>query len=137
VAASVPRATILLVDDEPDALKVFGARLRANGYAVVTALGGREGMEKALQARPDLAILDLMMPDVDGRDVAAALRADPATRGVPVIYLTALLPGETTALATSGAVRTEVLSKTSRPEVILDTIRRLLAQDGPDAPGAA
>jgi len=58
--------TILLVDDEPDILDIISYNLKAEGYKVKTASSGREGVEKAKKVRPDLILLDVMMPEMDG-----------------------------------------------------------------------
>jgi two-component system phosphate regulon response regulator PhoB len=79
---------ILVVDDEPDLLELVCFHLTRDGYQVQTATSGEEALRKA-GAKFDLIILDLMLPGMDGQDVARALRAEPATRAVPVIMLTA------------------------------------------------
>ena len=62
---------ILVVDDEPGIVKVLESRLKQNGYSVITAGNGKEGLEKAKRNRPDLIILDILMPDMDGTSVAS------------------------------------------------------------------
>jgi adenylate cyclase len=81
---------ILAVDDTPENLEILSVRLEANGYEVQTAADGEEGLARARELEPDLILLDIMMPKMDGYDVMQQLRADPATAGVPVIFLTAL-----------------------------------------------
>ena len=80
---------ILVVDDEPNLVELLAYNLRAAGYEVETASDGRRGLEKARQLPPDLLILDLMMPELPGLDVARRLRENEATRSVPIIMLTA------------------------------------------------
>ena len=80
---------ILLVDDEPSILKVVGRRLELAGYEVVTALDGEEGLSKAKLGRPDAIILDLMMPKLNGFEVCAQLKGDPAHQHIPIIIFTA------------------------------------------------
>lgn len=82
-------AKILVVDDEPDALELVSFNLKAAGYEVVTAADGQEAIKKARQHAPDLILLDVMLPEVDGLEVCKLLRRDPATTGIPVIMLTA------------------------------------------------
>ena len=81
---------ILIVDDEADVLEVLGARLSSIGYQVVKAGNGREAIDKARIEMPNLIILDILLPDIDGEDVAQALRNMPLTKDIPIIYLTCL-----------------------------------------------
>ncbi len=81
---------VVLIDDEEHIREVAQASLEAvAGWQVRTAASGREGIELVRQARPDAVVLDVMMPGTDGPATLARLRADPATREVPVIFLTA------------------------------------------------
>ncbi|MEZ5333822.1 MAG: response regulator [Methanolobus sp.] len=80
---------ILLIDDDPLVLEVLTEMIRPAGYSVVTASGGKEGIEKAFENIPDLLIIDLMMPDVNGFEVISTLKADPRTIHVPLIVCTA------------------------------------------------
>ena len=82
-------AKVLVVDDEPDALELVSFNLKAAGYDVVTADDGNEALRKARQQVPDLILLDVMLPEVDGLEVCKLLRRDPATAGIPIIMLTA------------------------------------------------
>jgi DNA-binding NtrC family response regulator len=86
----VTAARILVVDDTPANVKLLADLLSVNGFDVVTAGSGREGLERAGAAPPDLVLLDVMMPDLDGFTVCERLKASEATRDVPVIFLTAL-----------------------------------------------
>ena len=78
-------ARILLVDDYPDALEVWSLYLRMCGFEVVTAADGMSALAAALHHPPDIAILDLEMPGLSGYELARRLRADPATRAVPLM----------------------------------------------------
>ena len=82
-------AKILVVDDEPDAVELVEFNLKSAGYEVVTAADGSEALKKARSHSPDLIVLDLMLPEVDGVEVCKILRRDPATSGIRVIMLTA------------------------------------------------
>ena len=81
---------ILLVDDEADYRNLITRRLRLLGYAVLAASSGEEGLRMAEEYLPDLILLDILMPKMKGRDVCARLKANPKTRRIPVIFLTAL-----------------------------------------------
>ncbi len=80
---------ILVVDDEPDAVELLEFNLRNAGYDVTTAEDGDEALKKARAKRPDLILLDVMLPEVDGLEVCKILRRDEQTSSVPIIMLTA------------------------------------------------
>lgn len=81
--------TILAVDDEPDILDLLDYNLRQAGFRVLKATGGKAALDMIRREKPSLALLDLMMPDLSGTEVLRTVRSDPATRGIPVILLTA------------------------------------------------
>lgn len=81
---------ILIADDEPDILEIIQYNLQREGYEVITAKDGDEALEKAKSVRPDLIILDIMMPRKNGMEVCAILRAQPAFKQTLIIFLTAL-----------------------------------------------
>ncbi|MFZ6654944.1 response regulator [Undibacterium sp. TJN19] len=83
-------ARILLVDDEPRNIKLLQALLHAEGYATLSAANGRDALVIAVTALPDLILLDIMMPDMDGYETVAKLKANALTQPIPVIMLTAL-----------------------------------------------
>jgi len=83
------KARILAADDEPDALELIEVNLKSAGYEVLTAADGREALQKARAAMPDLILLDIMLPEMDGLEVCKALRRDAATSRLPIIMLTA------------------------------------------------
>ena len=85
------RKNILIIDDEKDILDSLSGFLRRNGYAVDVADNGRDGLALANAQLPRLIILDLILPDIDGSDVAARLLEDPRTRSIPVIFLTSIM----------------------------------------------
>ncbi|MBC7327016.1 response regulator [bacterium] len=80
---------ILVVDDEKPIVRLVQVNLEHAGYEVVTAYDGKEALEKVEQEKPDLIILDVMMPQMDGFEVMQRLQANPKTRDIPVIMLTA------------------------------------------------
>ncbi len=82
-------AKILVVDDTPALLDVVRKCLESEGYVVITCLESRHAMRLAREERPDVVMLDVVMPEVSGWDVLAELRADPAFRNTPVIVCTA------------------------------------------------
>jgi DNA-binding response OmpR family regulator len=80
---------ILLADDEGAIRTICRVNLESDGLAVVEAVDGRTALEAAREQQPELVLLDVMMPDVDGWEVAAELGQDPATRDVPIVFLSA------------------------------------------------
>ena len=80
---------ILVVDDEPEAVELVEFNLKQAGYAVSTAADGAEALKKARTQTPDLIVLDVMLPEMDGFEICKVLRLDPATAKVPIIMLTA------------------------------------------------
>ena len=81
---------ILIVDDEKDALFILEKELAGRGYSVISADNGRDALDLAKSQYPDLIILDIWMPEMDGTEVAANLREDPTTKNIPVMFLTCL-----------------------------------------------
>lgn len=81
---------ILIIDDEEDVLLVLGKRLSGAGYQVVKAKNGKEGIEMAKKELPSLILLDILLPDIDGGEVARLLKSSDKTAHIPVIYLTCL-----------------------------------------------
>jgi len=80
---------ILVVDDEPEAVELVEFNLKQAGYAVTTADDGAEALKKARAQIPDLIVLDVMLPEMDGFEICKTLRLDPATARVPILMLTA------------------------------------------------
>ena len=82
------RAKILLVDDDPDFVEATKAVLESRPYEIITALSGEEGLQKARAEKPDLVLLDIMMPGIDGFQVCQQLKKDPQLSQIPVIMIT-------------------------------------------------
>lgn len=82
-------ASILVIEDEPDIQAVLDYNLRLAGHEVIAALAGKDGLRLARERRPDIVLLDLMLPDLPGTEVCRALKDDPQLRDVPVVMLTA------------------------------------------------
>jgi CheY-like chemotaxis protein len=81
---------VLIVEDNPDMRKLLSLELEVLGYEPITAAGGKEGIEKAISEKPQLVLLDIFMPDMDGRDTARILRGNPETKDIPIVAETAL-----------------------------------------------
>jgi len=80
---------ILAVDDEKHIVRLVQITLEKEGYELVTASTGREALEKVASEKPDLVVMDVMMPEMDGLEALAKMKSDPATASIPVIMLTA------------------------------------------------
>jgi DNA-binding response OmpR family regulator len=87
--APVPDAKVLLVDDDPVILKLLQVNFEMEGYTVVCANDGVEGLEKARAERPDIVLLDIMMPRMDGLEVTRELKGSDDTKEIPIILLSA------------------------------------------------
>ena len=83
------RGKVLVVDDEEYIQHILNFSFGAEGYEVVTAADGEEGIRKARSEKPDIIVLDIMMPKMDGYEACKRLKADPHTKNIPVILLTA------------------------------------------------
>jgi DNA-binding response OmpR family regulator len=120
---------ILLIDDNEDFRKALGARLAAEGFEVREASSGRAGLEAAAQQPYDLILLDMLMPEKDGVTTYQELRAEPATRRIPIILLTGAaveghwepMPYETDGLAF-------IMGKPYDVKILLARIRQVLTQ---------
>jgi two-component system cell cycle response regulator DivK len=80
---------ILIVEDDPKSLKLFRDVLQVSGYATIEATDGRRGVELAQEKKPDLVLMDIQLPVMDGVEATGILKADPATKDIPIIALTA------------------------------------------------
>jgi CheY-like chemotaxis protein len=82
--------TILIVEDEPKNMTLTRDILKISGYETIEAVDGRQGIDKAKSAKPNLILMDIMMPKMDGYAACREIKADPATKNIPVIMLTAV-----------------------------------------------
>jgi two-component system phosphate regulon response regulator PhoB len=124
------KSKILIVDDEPDALEVLGFKLREAGYTPIFAKDGSRALAAARDERPDLMVLDLMLPEVDGLEVCKILRRDPATAGIPILMLTARASEMDRVLGLELGADDYVTKPFSPRELVL-RIRKLLARTQP------
>jgi CheY-like chemotaxis protein len=85
---------ILIIDDEPDILKILQSMLKNDKYEVITAENGEEGYEKVVKEKPDLVLLDIMMPRMNGYEVCEKIKGNPETKKIPVVMLTVKAMGE-------------------------------------------
>lgn len=121
---------ILVVDDEVHIVQVVAIKLRNNGFEVITAENGAEGLELAIQERPDLIVSDYQMPVMSGVEMIENLRAKPETRDIPVVMLTAR--GFAIEDEKKQQLRvTACLSKPFSPRELLQSIESVLHQNSP------
>jgi CheY-like chemotaxis protein len=115
----------LLVDDSADILDAYAEILRGAGFEVLTASGGARALEIAFARPPDVIVIDLWMPGMDGFETARALKADPRTKGTPVLGFTSL--GYSTKKAEEAGCDL-VLRKTAPAEQFVSTLRKLVSE---------
>lgn len=116
---------ILVVDDDAELVELVSFNLKQAGYSVGTAADGVEALKKALSLMPDLIILDVMMPELDGFAVCEILRRDSTTASIPIIMLTAL-SSELGRMAGLGSGATDFLSKPFSPRLLIERVENLL-----------
>ena len=92
--SKLPNARILVVDDEPQNIRLLQIRLQTDGYTVLTANSGQEALELVQDDAPDLILLDIMMPGMNGFEVCQRIRAEESTQFIPVVMVTALAEKE-------------------------------------------
>jgi len=123
---------ILIVDDDPDFVEAVTMILRPKKFEVVTAYNGKEGLEKVKAERPDLVVLDVMMPEKDGYSVCKELKSDPKWNHIPVLLLTGVVSHiPTTRYTQEMGMETEAddyLDKPVEPEALVKRIEVLLSK---------
>jgi CheY-like chemotaxis protein len=122
--------TILVVDDESQVVELMKNRLEANHYNVISASDGAEGIKKAQQEKPDLILMDILMPNLSGGEAVKILQANPATKRIPVIFFTAAV-GDMSQGTETGSINVDghfftAVAKPFRPEPLLNEIEKLI-----------
>jgi two-component system cell cycle response regulator DivK len=120
---------VLLVDDNEDCRIIYGSTLRHAGYTVRTADDGLECLESAETDRPDLILLDIGMPRMDGMEALERLKGNPRTTGIPVVAVSARVNTDQHEMVLSAGF-SEVLLKPITPAQILASVKRHLPLDG-------
>jgi DNA-binding response OmpR family regulator len=119
-------ATVLVADDDADILRFMELNLRLEGFQVVTARDGADALAKAVAIRPDLVLLDVRMPGIDGYTICARIRADASLAAVPVIIVTANY-GSAEVEAARRAGADDFLVKPFLPATLLDMAKAMLS----------
>lgn len=124
---------ILIIDDDVDTLRLVGLMLQKQGYGVSAAPNGTQGLAKALEERPDLILLDVMMPEMDGYEVARRLRNNPATVNIPILMFTAKsqLDDKVTGFEVGAD---DYLTKPTHPTELQSHIKALLSRASKQSP---
>ncbi|MGD8698327.1 MAG: response regulator [Gemmatimonadales bacterium] len=115
---------VVLIDDDPDLRRLVKLTLEFTaGWEVFTAADGTEGIARVRELKPDVAIVDYMMPGIDGYEVSRRLREDPQTADIPIVFLTARRELDAALVKESGAVG--VVIKPFDPDTLADELREL------------
>lgn len=130
-------AKILVVDDEPDIVRVVVKIMESRGHVVETAMDGPSALEAVAQARPDVIILDLNLPKMDGFEVCKRLKSDEATRTIPVVMMTAAYVRVEDAEHGTRLGADEYVTKPFLREVLVHNVERLIASGVTAASGKA
>lgn len=134
VAPDKPR--ILVVDDLEDNRELYAAYLEIAGFDVEKAIDGRDALDRVAVRAPDLVVMDLAMPRLDGWDATRLLKADPQTRDIPVLVLTAYVSEEDLQRARAAGAD-DVATKPMLPRELLGRVRTLLGEPESPAPESA
>ncbi len=116
---------ILCIEDEQEMIDLIQLILSRRGHDVIGATGGKEGLEMARKIHPDLVLLDLMMPDMDGWEVYQQMKADETTRNIPVIVVTAKAQNIDKVLGLHIAKVDDYIAKPFSPQELMDSVERI------------
>jgi DNA-binding response OmpR family regulator len=116
---------VLIVDDEPGVVKMVRFLLEKNSFGVVSATEGEEGVKLAAQEKPDLILMDIMMPSIDGNEATRRLKDNEITRNIPIIMLSALgQEGDVAKSLELGAI--DYIVKPFHPQELLERVKKIL-----------
>ena len=120
-------AKILIVEDDPAMIKILAATLAKEGYEVLQAKDGKEGLDLALSSQPDLMLLDLLLPTMSGLDILRALQKDKQGAAIPVMVLTNLDENDEIYKTVATATSAYIIKSNSSLEFIIGEVKRLLS----------
>jgi DNA-binding response OmpR family regulator len=123
-------ANILVVDDEPDIVRIVVKIMEARGHAVRTSGDGQHALDEIARERPDIVILDLNLPRLDGFEVCRRLKRDPATASLPILMMTAAYVGVEDARRGEALGADEYIVKPFLRDILIHNVERLLARPG-------
>lgn len=124
---AIPRRKVICIEDEPAMIELVKLILDNRGFEVTGAVGGKEGLELIAKIAPDLVLLDLMMPDMNGWDVYQKMKANSAMKDIPVIIVTAKAQNIDKVLGLHIAKVQDYITKPFSPAELLKSINRVLA----------
>ncbi|MFP3853865.1 MAG: response regulator transcription factor [Anaerolineales bacterium] len=119
---------VVCIEDEPEMIDLVRLILGRKGFNVIGANGGVEGLETVRREDPDLVLLDLMMPDMDGWEVYQQMKADPALRDIPVVVVTAKAQSIDKVLGLHIAKVDDYITKPFGPQELLESVEKILAE---------
>ncbi len=119
---------LLYIEDEEEMIDLVRLILSRRGYEVLGANGGRQGLDMVRKEHPDLVLLDLMMPDMDGWDVYQQMKAEDSTRDIPVIVVTAKAQSIDKVLGLHIAKVEDYIAKPFSPQELIDSVEKVLAR---------
>jgi two-component system, OmpR family, response regulator VicR len=119
---------ILCIEDEPEMIDLIRLILNRRGYEVLGAAGGMEGIKLVREMLPDLVLLDLMMPDMDGWEVYQQMKADDSMREIPVIVVTAKAQNIDKVLGLHIAKVDDYIAKPFGPQELMDSVEKILSK---------
>jgi len=119
---------VVYIEDEPEMIDLVRLILNRRGYEITGANGGREGLDLVRQETPELVLLDLMMPDMDGWDVYQQMKADARTQNIPVIVITAKAQSIDKVLGLHIAKVDDYISKPFSPQELVDSVDKVMAK---------
>ena len=128
----MPGGTVLVVDDDPVIVNLLQVNFEIEGYEVLTATGGEAGLAQAHAGHPDVIVLDVMMPGIDGLEVARRLRAEVDTRAIPIIMLSA--KAQASDIQAGLAVADEYVTKPFEPLELLERVKMVLTRAKGEVP---
>jgi len=129
---SEQRKTIVCIEDEPEMIDLVRLILGRRGFELIGAIGGREGLETVRRVKPDLVLLDLMMPDMDGWEIYQHMKADEELRNIPVIIVTAKAQSIDKVLGLHIAKVDDYITKPFGPQELIDSVNRVLGIESQD-----
>jgi two-component system response regulator VicR len=121
---------VLCIEDEKEMIDLIKLILERKGFEVLGAVGGEEGLEVIRRERPDLILLDLMMPEVDGWEVYRQMKADEQLKDIPVIVVTAKAQSIDKVLGLHIAKVDDYVTKPFGPQELLKSVNKVLAMEG-------
>jgi two-component system response regulator VicR len=127
---------IMVVDDEPDVVDLVKLVLESDGFDVVTAYSGKEALDKIGNEMPDLVLLDIMMPQMDGWEVYSRIRANPKTKDIPVAMLTAKSQSIDKMIGLHVVKVDDYITKPFGRSELLERVKRILREKGKLQPTA-